>query len=61
MKKGLQDVVAALSFACVVLAFSPASVPLFAEDEAKTALPPEPVVNHMPSDARPGRGSSTAS
>ena len=51
----LREIVGALSLALVVLACSPASAPPAAEVGAKPVLPPEPVVNHSPSDAQPGQ------
>ena len=38
-----------------LLRCSPAATPPPAEVKAKPALPPEPVVNHSPSDAQPGQ------
>jgi len=55
MIKRLREVVGVLSLAMVLLGCSPASAPPPAEVKAKPALPPEPVVNHSPSDAQPGQ------
>jgi quercetin dioxygenase-like cupin family protein len=55
MIQRLREVVGALGFALVLLGCSPSSTPLPAEGKAKPALPPEPVVNHSPSDAQPGQ------
>ena len=48
----LRGIVGALGLALVLLGCSPASAPPPAEVKA---LPPEPVVNHSPSDAQPGQ------
>jgi quercetin dioxygenase-like cupin family protein len=54
----LGAVVGAIGFAVVVTGCSPAPAPPpspAAAAEAKPPLPPEPVVNHSPSDAQPGQ------
>ena len=55
MNQGVREMVVALSLALVLLGCSPPSAPPPAEAKAKPALPPEPVVNHSPSDAQPGQ------
>ena len=55
MIKRLREVVGAISLALVLPGCSPASAPPPAEVKAKPVLPPEPVVNHSPSDAQPGQ------
>lgn len=55
MVKRLREMVGTLSLAMVLLGCSTASAPPPAEAKAKPALPPEPVVNHSPSDAQPGQ------
>jgi quercetin dioxygenase-like cupin family protein len=50
----LQGIIGALSFALVLLGCSPDSAPPAREVETQPTLPPEPVVNHSPSDAQPG-------
>ena len=50
----LRGVIGGLSVALVLLGCSRASTPLPEEAKAKPALPPEPVVNHSPSDAQAG-------
>ena len=51
----LREVVGALGLMLVLLGCSPASTPRPAEGKAKLGLPPEPVVNHLPSDGQPGQ------
>ena len=46
--------VGALGLALVLAGYSTYSASLADETKAKPALPPEPVVNHAPSDAQPG-------
>ena len=53
MNQGLREIAVALALALVLLACSPS--PPTAEVKAKPALPPEPVVNHSPSDAQAGQ------
>ena len=55
MIKRLREVVGALGLAMVLPGCSPASAPPVAEVKAKPVLAPEPVVNHLPSDAQPGQ------
>ena len=55
MIQRLREVVGALSLTLSLLGCSPASTPPRAEVKARPALPPEPVVNHSPSDAQPGQ------
>jgi len=55
MIQRLREVVGALGLALVLVGCSPDSAPPPAEVKAKPALPPEPVVNHSPSDAQPGQ------
>jgi quercetin dioxygenase-like cupin family protein len=55
MNQRLREIVVALSLALLLLACSSASGPSPAEVKAKPVLPPEPVVNHFPSDAQPGQ------
>ena len=55
MVKRLREVVGAVSLALVLPGCSPASAPPPAEVKAKPVLPPQPVVNHSPSDAQPGQ------
>src|SRR5512134_3884405 len=50
-----REVLGTLCLALVLAACSPASAPGPAEVKATPALPPEPVVNHLPSDAQPGQ------
>lgn len=54
MSQRLRGIIGALKFALVLLGCSPDSAPPAAEVKTKPALPPEPVVNHSPSDAQPG-------
>jgi quercetin dioxygenase-like cupin family protein len=54
MIRSLRGLVGALGLALVLSGCSPASAPPAAEVTSKTALLPEPVVNHLPSDAQPG-------
>lgn len=54
MVKSLRAVVGTISLALVAPGCSPASAPPPADVTAKPVLPPEPVVNHSPSDAQPG-------
>jgi len=51
----VRGIVGALGLALVLPGCSPSSAPPSAEVEAKPVLPPEPVVNHSPSDAQPGQ------
>lgn len=51
----LRETVGTLVFALVLGGCSPSSTPRTAEVKAKPALPPEPVVNHVASDAQPGQ------
>jgi quercetin dioxygenase-like cupin family protein len=55
MIKPLLEVVGALSLGILLLGCSRTSPPPPAEVKAKPVLPPEPVVNHSPSDAQPGQ------
>ena len=55
MIRRLRNLVGALSLGMVFLGCSPTSAPPPAEVNAKPVLPPEPVVNHSPSDAQPGQ------
>ena len=55
MIKPLLEVVGALSLGILLLGCSRTSAPPPAEVKAKPVLPPEPVVNHSPSDAQPGQ------
>ena len=51
----LRELVGTLSLALVLVGCSRAPGPDSADVKAKSALPPEPVVNHSPSDAQPGQ------
>ena len=55
MNQRLREILGALSLTLVLLGCSPDSAPPPAEVKAEPALPPEPVVNHSPSDAQPGQ------
>ncbi len=55
MIQRLRAMVCALSVALVLLACSPGSAPPPEGVKAKPVPPPEPVVNHSPSDAQPGQ------
>jgi quercetin dioxygenase-like cupin family protein len=50
-----REIVGALGLALVLLGCSSASTPRPAEVKSNLPLPPEPVVNHSPSDAQPGQ------
>jgi quercetin dioxygenase-like cupin family protein len=50
----LREIVCVLGLALVLPGCSPSSDPRPAEVKAKPSLPPEPIVNHSPSDALPG-------
>lgn len=50
----IRDIGVALGFALLLLGCAPASAPPPAQVAAKPAQPPEPVVNHAPSDAQAG-------
>jgi len=52
MNQRMREIVGALSLSLTLLG---CSTPPPAEVKAKRALPPEPVVNHSPSDAQPGQ------
>lgn len=55
MNQRLLAAIGAFSFAIALFGCSPDSAPPSAEEaNAKPVLPPEPVVNHAPSDAQPG-------
>ena len=55
MGERVREVIGALSLTLILLSCSRAPAPLSKEVEAKPALPPEPVVNHSPSDAQAGQ------
>lgn len=55
MRRGLLEIIGALSPVLVVAVGVLVSDSPSAEVNAKTTLPPEPVVNHLPSDAQPGQ------
>jgi len=55
MIQRLRAIVGALSVAMVLLGCSPGSTPPSEGVKAKPVLPPEPVVNHSPSEALPGQ------
>ena len=55
MNQRQREILGALSLTLALLGCSPPSTPPAAEVKAKAALPPEPVVNHSPSDAQPGQ------
>jgi len=50
-----REFLGALGLALVLLGCSSSSSPRAAQVKVKPALPPEPVVNHSPSDAQPGQ------
>lgn len=54
MIQGLRGLAGGLGIVLALLACSPNSTPTDGEVKTKPALPPEPVVNHSPSDAQPG-------
>ena len=51
----LREIVGVLGLALVILGCSTSSTPRPAEVKVKPPLPPEPFVNHSPSDALPGQ------
>jgi quercetin dioxygenase-like cupin family protein len=53
--KRLREIVGVLGLALCAGCSSPSTAAGSAERKAKPTLPPEPVVNHMPSDAQPGQ------
>ena len=55
MNRNLRELLVALGLALVLVGCSRAPAPPTGEANAKPALPPEPVVNHSPSDAQPGQ------
>ncbi len=55
MIQRLREIFVALVLALVLLGCSHSSSPRPAEVKGKPAVPPEPVVNHWPSDAQPGQ------
>lgn len=54
MNRHLEAMGGAPGVALILLACAPVPTPPTAEAEAKPALPPEPVVNHSPSDPQAG-------
>src|ERR1044072_1739050 len=54
MNEWLREIAVALGLALVLMGCSPGSSPT-AEVKAKPVLPPEPVVNHSPSEAKAGQ------
>ena len=54
MNQWLREIAVALGLALVLMGCSPGSSPT-AEVKAKPVLPPEPVVNHSPSEAKAGQ------
>jgi quercetin dioxygenase-like cupin family protein len=55
MIQTLRGVVAVLGFVLVLVGCAPSSTPRPEQANAKPAQPPEPVVNHSPTDAQPGQ------
>lgn len=55
MRESVREIVLALGLALVLGGCSRAPEPPPAEARTKPVLPPEPVVNHSPSDAQPGQ------
>jgi quercetin dioxygenase-like cupin family protein len=55
MGQRVRGIVGTLSLTLVLAGCSRAPVPPAKEVKARPALPPEPVVNHSPSDAQPGQ------
>ena len=55
MGERVREVIGALSLTLILLSCSRAPAPLSKEVVAKPTLPPEPVVNHSPSDAQAGQ------
>lgn len=55
MREGVREILVALGLVLVLPGCSRAPAPPPAEAKAKPVLPPEPVVNHSPSDAQPGQ------
>ncbi len=55
MKRRVRKIVAMFGLTLTLVACQRASTPPLAGGKAKPARPPEPVVNHSPSDAQPGQ------
>src|SRR5260221_437535 len=55
MMNRLRGIVGALALAMLLPGCSPASAPPPTNVKAKAVFPPEPVVNHSPTAARPGQ------